>query len=327
MSMDRRALIAGLVASLLAARSTWAEQIAPPGDPEPGPPRGLGAELAPAWVPAGENAFYIDHHGLIVQADGDGGDTAQREGFVWFGLWLLARQGIELELDVGHEWSRAIAQLEIGASGLFRRHPNPDEKWSDPKRFSRDQQTPIVAALGALGPRPVLDRLWRAFEDRGRTCQNGDAGGFDHQNLFFRARGAGTIESLGEALLAAMVPTLFMRGQADWADVGDDLNFLVQLAAAKTWRPTSTSTEALRQYLVSRPRNYGCYFETLRREQPGVLGRDSMKTAIDRGVGRGWQPDCHPVVGALRWYFRPETGAGWGPALIWERVVEEVLED
>lgn len=32
--------------------------------------------------------IYFDSHGLIVQRDGDGGDTAQREGFVWFGKWI-----------------------------------------------------------------------------------------------------------------------------------------------------------------------------------------------------------------------------------------------
>ena len=47
-----------------------------------------------------------------------------------------------------------------------------------------------------------------------------------------------------------------------------------------------------------------------------------QKTMTDRieGIMKESDPDCHPIVGALRWYFRTETGAPWGPAALWEQV-------
>src|SRR6266571_5109612 len=103
----------------------------------------------PAWVPANSPPLFFDHYGLIVQRDGNGGDTAQREGFGWFGWSLLKRAGIDPGLDLGLPWEKALGLLEIDSTGEFRRHPDPgpDGKLNRPDDFSRDQQTAIVAAL------------------------------------------------------------------------------------------------------------------------------------------------------------------------------------
>lgn len=306
MLLSRRDLLVGAAATLL-------------------PLPAKATQTAPAWVPAGSPPFFSDSFGLIVQADMDGGDTTQREGFVRFGLHLLEKAGITINLAAPSPWPNVLAHLEVGKSGEFRRHPNKDQWWSDPQKFSRDQQTPLVAALGALGPREVLDRLWNAFVARGRKCQNGDAGGPDHQNLFRRATGYEKVEAIGEGLLAAMPAVLVLRGQKSKDDVGDDLNFIVSLAASKLWRPTKTSRQTIIEYRDTRPVNYGCYLERYRKEYPGLSGQALMKKRIDAWIAKKASTDCHPAVGALRWYFRPETGAGWGPAAIYERVLLDYL--
>ena len=50
-----------------------------------------------------------------------------------------------------------------------------------------------------------------------------------------------------------------------------------------------------------------------------------MAARVAKGIADGWQKDCHPIIGALRWYFRYETGAGWGPAAIYEQVVQTIF--
>jgi hypothetical protein len=307
-------------------------------------PRSLAAQVAPVpkWVPIGFPAFYQDvtYGGLLVHKQRDltldytkwideGGDTAQREGFTWFAIALLQRYGIPPLVVPTHTWSGAIALLEDpNKPGEFRRHPDlshPD--WSDPKHFSRDQQTPVVAALGALGPATTLRRLWTAFEGRGRLCQNSELGGPDHQNLFFRAGITGQVEAFGEFQLAAMSLSIAARGAGDLDDVGDDLNYLVQLAASHLWRPTKTSAQAICQYARTRPINYGCYLERYRDLYKDLLpkGHKSMVERIEIIRDRDPRPECHPIVGALRWYFRTEEGAPWGPAALWEQVVTSVL--
>lgn len=300
------------------------------------------AAAAPKWVPPGFPAFYQDqtYGGLLVHKQrnasldwttwtNEGGDTAQREGFTWFAIALLQKYGIQPLVLPTHTWESAIALLEDPQKpGEYRRHPDPGHPdWSDPKHFSRDQQTPIVAALGALGPATTLQRLWSAFDGRGRLCQNNDAGGPDHQNLFFRAGITGAIEALGEFQLAAMSMSIAARGAGDLDDVGDDLNYLVTLGASHAWRPTRSSAQAICQYTKTRPINYGCYLERYRALHTDLLksGDKAIVERIEAIRDRDPRPECHPIVGALRWYFRTEEGAPWGPASLWEQVVTNIL--
>jgi hypothetical protein len=336
MSVDRRSFVIGVLATAASgsfARANWS--------------------TVPPWVPPGFPAFYEDaaFSNLIVHKDrpdsddddytkwtNNGGDTAQREGFTWFGIWLLQKLGIQPVVIPTLGWFDAIKLLEDPQKpGEFRRHPNPDPrwKWNDPTIFSRDQQTPIVAALGALGPSQTLQRLWSAFDGRGRICQNGDAGGLDHQNLFFRAlhaqnlrAGQQQIEAFGEFLLAVMAASIAGRGAADPDDVGDDLNFVVNLsaAAAPQWRPTKTSASTILEYVKTRPINYGCYLEQYRQLHKDLLHDKKMMISRIREIMAGdAKPECHPIVGALRWYFRAEVGAPWGPAALYEQVVTTIF--
>jgi hypothetical protein len=269
---------------------------------------------------------------LIVQSDGDGGDTAQREGFVWFGLFLR-RTKLGLAdpsyIDLKLSFKDTISLLEIDQSGEFRRHPDPTKWWSDPKKFSRDQQIPIVAALGVWGLKENLERLWAATVKRGRVCQNGDAVGPDHYNLFQRSRSAQLdVDPAGELQLLAMAASLMARNTDD---VSDDLNHIVALSVSTLVNPTRTSRKAIKAYITSRPHTCGSYlqryYEKFGTKVPDVgLQKTRIQGWIDQGIGTvPPDADCSPVFGALRWYFRPENGGNPGIAELYRPIVDKYL--
>lgn len=273
--------------------------------------------------------FHRDRYGLIVQADGDGGDTAQREGFVWFGLYLR-RTKLSLEdppyVGLKLSFKDTISLLEIGQSGEFRRHPEPAQWWSDPKKFSRDQQIPIVAALGALELKEPLERLWTATVKRGRVCQNGDAVGPDHYNLFQRARSAQLeVDPAGELQLLGMAASLMARNPDD---VSDDLNHTVALSFSTLVNPTRTSRKAITAYLRNRPHTYGSYLNRYYATFGGnVPDLGLQKSRIQQWIDDKVSPDtgCTPVFGALRWYFRAENGGNPGIGELYRPIVDDYL--
>jgi len=268
--------------------------------------------------------MHTDEYGLIVQKDLDGGDTAQREGFVWTGLWFrehILKDPWPDKLPISFE--EAIDLLEINKSGLFRRHPNPTKWWSDPAEFSRDQQTPIVAAMGLWGLQAPLDRLWEKTIERGNKCQNADVVGPEQKNLFLRLI-SNEAEAIGEFTLSLMVPTIIARANSNWDDVGDDLNFIVLLLVASQKAPTETSEAIRKAYSGSRPVNYGCYLEAYRHRYHDDFNasKEVMIARIKEGINIGWNPDCSPIIGALRWYFREESGGNPDIAEIYKPIID-----
>jgi hypothetical protein len=80
--------------------------------------------------------MHFDHDGLIVHqmanSNPDGGDTAQREGWYWFGIWIR-------ENKLGQPWTitrqltfaDTIRLLEPAKDGVFYRHPKL-VPWNNP---------------------------------------------------------------------------------------------------------------------------------------------------------------------------------------------------
>lgn len=281
--------------------------------------------------PQSPPALKRDKYALIVQADGDGGDTAQREGFVWFGLFIRRKMGLAdpAYVNLKLSFEETIDLLEVNRSGEFRRHPDQTQWWSDPKKFSRDQQIPIVAAMGAWRLTAPLERLWQATVKRGRVCQNGDAVGVDHYNLFQRARGPEfEIDPLGELQLLGMAASIMAR-KLD--DVSDDLNHIVALCASTLVNPTRTARKAIRAYLEARPITYGSYLQRYYAKYGATVPdlsvqKDRIQGWIDQGVKKvPPDPNCSAVLGALRWYFRPETGGNPAIAELYRPIVDEYL--
>ena len=183
-----------------------------------------------------------DNRGLIVQSDGDQGDTAQREGWAWFGNWVLGAQLKQQQLALPLSFADTIKLLEIDQSGIFRRHP---DKWNDPNDFSRDQQTPLVAAMGVWKRNAPLERLYHRMLERHWRCQNKDFAGPDHRNLFARALEKPLWFSGDLQILAS---SALIVAKTDPDDVGDDLNHIINLLMAYFVSPTRTSEEARTVY-------------------------------------------------------------------------------
>jgi hypothetical protein len=84
---------------------------------------------------------YMDEWGLIVQKDGDGGDSAYRTALAatLFNMVGVPMGGLMLTHNL-------ISQCYLG-SGIWRRHPDTGEWYSDPDTFSRDQMAKVMLAL------------------------------------------------------------------------------------------------------------------------------------------------------------------------------------
>jgi hypothetical protein len=216
-------------------------------------------------------AHYInfDRHGLIVQSNGDGGDTGQRTGMFYY---------------VHHDpegFSRALDVLEV-EPGLYVRHPFQDDFRDKIPRFSRDQQRPIVIALGKYR---MYDRLWRITKNhmlRLGKYQNKDIAGPSHMGEYIRAF---RFKPLYPVLLATdamlIVGSLEAAVVSRW-DPGftDDNNHLMALLQAQDVMPTPLSWVARKLY-----RNFRA-----------------------PSVGSSHFGESCPVQGALLWYHRTESG-------------------
>jgi hypothetical protein len=221
---------------------------------------------APGW-----DEIYFDQNGLIVQrnvngGNGDGGDTAQREGWAWFGKYIR-----ENKLAVANPWQvslpinlqQTLTLLEKDTTGKFRRHPTQPQH-SDPAAFSRDQLTPLLAAMSVWGDTARLTRSrdalsYCSFPAPFKCVQDTrDLAGADILNIYHRGLGE-TLDPVqdannfnqidGDILLLGGVIVRLIQAQANPDDVGDDLNLVVQLLLSNLVNPTAVSRLARRVYV------------------------------------------------------------------------------
>jgi hypothetical protein len=135
----------------------------------------------------GDGIFY-DEDGLIIHREGgrpdgkpDGGDTAQREGWYWLGVWIRANTpGLQPWTPPRRlNFDQVLALLEPGHDGVFYRHPKM-APFNNPRSkdygFSRDQMVPLVAAMGVWGKHAAIRRLWDALPEDvlGKHAFNGN---------------------------------------------------------------------------------------------------------------------------------------------------------
>jgi hypothetical protein len=132
-----------------------------------------------------DRPIVYDADGLIVQksSDGiiDGGDTAQREGWYWLGVWIRAHtQSLQPWTPKRKlNFDQVLRLLEPKSDGIFYRHPK-EPKYNNPfdkeYGFSRDQMIPLIAAMGVWGKRDGIGRMWNALpEDNfGKHAFNGN---------------------------------------------------------------------------------------------------------------------------------------------------------
>jgi len=221
--------------------------------------------------------IYFDSNGLLVQRDGDGGDTAQREGWAWFGNWLRSSElKMSSPVVLPISFAATMNMLEHPTRrGEFRRHPTQPGFRSDPDAFSRDQIIPLVAAMGVWGDVDRVKRSWAAKRPCHGvlTCVQGtqDLIGPDLVNLYRRAWGEAP-DPNGDLVLAGGVLTRLSQAQSNPEDVGDDLNLIVELLMAKVRSPSSATEQATTLYSKNRAVSAGCYLSHYRKAYSGDYG-------------------------------------------------------
>jgi len=297
--------------------------------------------IAPPWFGAArpseacartEDEFYLDDLGLIVQRNCDGGDTAQREGMYWFGTWVWRHdlglgafgkpRGITLE--------RVLNHLEVGQTGQFRRHPTQTQDGLNlPEKTSRDQLIPLIAAMGVHGDHARLDRLRDKISKNFYFVNKDFLLFFDEYIKRALNRELQVNGEIDRFLLDGAVTLRLneLGKKEDMDDVGDDLNLIMQLALAALPGRRGEKVKAIRaRYSHDRPKNYGVYLSSYRKAFPGDLtaSKELMVSRIDQGIkNAGWKPDCPNVLGALKWYFREESGGGPGMVALYKPIIEK----
>lgn len=195
--------------------------------------------------------FSVDENKLIVQTDGDGGDTAGREGDYWFYIGLNGGIGSIPETQL--TFKDVLKLLQV-SPGVFIRNPRhnpvtpPDKSWDDPTDFSRDQSIPIILALGENKEYDVLKAMMKQQIKRFGFFQNKDWASPEDVGTYIRAFKAWYLYPL------LLVGDCFMLGEsvvrlfAKDGDVSDDINHTLILLQAQRHFPTPISWLARKIY-------------------------------------------------------------------------------
>lgn len=267
--------------------------------------------------------MFIDSYAIIVQRDGDGGDSLQREGMYAFGKWLrLQNDGREvfLEIPERQDSRKIMSKFEI-EPGIYVRHPDPKKWYSNPDTTSRDQIVPMLAYCAAYEDYPRLWRFVKAAAKRGFFMQNVQRNGdvpkewkvpdtlVGHLGLFIRSGGAYTdplypllfvTDSLDlVGTLLAQFPLHFVEAAKKFRmkeprDVDDNNDIIAQLMAIH-FKPTPVSWLNRQLYAMTRRWNYG-------NSKMGEL---------------------NPVMGSLTWYHRSENLGNPEMAELYRPLIEQ----
>lgn len=119
----------------------------------------LGKRENRSWV-LKDNNFNSN---LTLTAYIDGGDTAQRLGMYYTGLRLLEKNGYKVNNFYRYDKRSQESLLELlycsWTWGLYRRHPEPKEWYSDQYRGSRDNIKSIISAESFLTTKSSFKRV------------------------------------------------------------------------------------------------------------------------------------------------------------------------
>jgi hypothetical protein len=191
--------------------------------------------------------IQFDKYGLVVQTNGDGGDSPARTGLYYFLLALLNEETIKSGLD----FFTALLHMQKGF-GAFIRNP---VNYNNPKDMSRDQLNPLIIAMGAYRGHSHLlwELLWKRIKAFG-FYPNGDYSSPEHWCMLFRALRLwwlypifflGDIFTLINSIVRCILGT-------DPNNVGDDINHCMSLLQQLKY-PTPISWAARKLYSKLRP--------------------------------------------------------------------------
>lgn len=243
--------------------------------------------------------MHVDKYGFIVQADGDGGDTAQRHGFYWLAVKLTGQQVLSNPPILG-----PLDTLDLLSNFRrrgFVRHPfqgpdfRPPETFrDDPNHFSRDQQDVLVCMMSVHTMGPYLRwTAWNHVKRLGRY-QNKDWANLSTIGIYIRAFRAWYLWPL----LCLLDLQLLFNAFSIWVkamrnpDHSDDLNHIARLVHAQAVLPTPVSWLARKLYKLIRPKG------PLSHAEPSA------------------------IMAALRWYFRASNGGNPELAELYRPLVE-----
>lgn len=173
--------------------------------------------------------LFFDEYGLIVHADGDGGDCCADTFRYLFARAINGRPDQQL-------FDRAC-ELLFPIPGIGWRHP---KQWNDPCEWSQDQQTPAVAALLEYSELGIFVQIYLRHRDRGWRYQNLDYATPERRNVYVpKTR---TVE--GDLFLLANSIIRVLNSWIDHNESGRDQNHMVMLIQAQRHAPSRLSNLA-----------------------------------------------------------------------------------
>jgi hypothetical protein len=216
--------------------------------------------------------------------------------------------------------SEIMNKLEV-KKGIYVRHPDPNQWYSNPKTTSRDQLVPVLAYCAAYQDYPRLWRFFKATAKRGMFSQNTKRAGKGHKefkvpdtflghlSLFIRAGGYYTLPFYPLLVLTDTISftgTLLHQIPIHWEQTNkrlrfkesrdvDDNNTIIYHLMAAHFKPTPISWLHRQFYAITRPPNNGNY----------LLG------------------ETNNVMGALVWYHRKQNRGNPEMAELYRPLVEK----
>lgn len=244
--------------------------------------------------------MYLDEKGLIVQENGDGGDTLQRTGFWWEGI-SLSHQSF-FNYNPIPKMANPVPACEILSKSFIPKSwvRYWKEPYNDPKDTSRDQLVSIIRMAGYRDYRTILQCLIDGVILNWSRYPNGDIAFLQDYGRFIRSFKAWWLwPFLWISDIFILINSFIRIYQGrDFNNVGDDVNHIGDLAQAQKILPTPISFIARKIYKWFRP----CFVD------------DPSGVARTKGLGAAW---------ALSWYFRSASGANTEFIALWTPLVQK----
>lgn len=191
----------------------------------------------------------FDQYGLVVQTDGDGGDSGARTGLYYFLIKFLDPNN-----DKQHAFYTALANCRASENpDMYFRNP---VNYNQPEDFSRDQTNPLLMAMGMYDMDDKLIGWWKGLIKRFDRYQNADYAGPQDWGMYIRARKLKHLAFLLPIFDISLIIGSIIRCIAGrkFDDVGDDINHTMLLMQAIKVYSTPVSYIARFIYSKFRPR-------------------------------------------------------------------------
>lgn len=229
----------------------------------------------------------FDKYGLVVQTNGDGGDSPARTGLFYFLQWAILHFKQDLKY---HSFQLDYALRNISLENPLRFFRNP-VSYVDSSDMSRDQTNPLLVAMGAYRFYDLLGKYLLTRIKNFMFYQNGDLTGPADLGVWIRAFRFWPFYPLlfiCDWFLFFNSVIRIIRGR-NYDDVGDDINHTLLLLQAAYFLPTPVSLLSRKVYAKYRPAF----------SRPLGAPESSMQIVSGySGVQYAWD-----------WYFRVSTGA------------------